>query len=234
MKRIVVVAIVLVLAVLAVPSVMAQDGPKVFSRDSVVYGRTFAEWDAEWNQWSYSFPVAHHPLFDNADCTAGQSGPVWFLGGKFCPNGGTCSFSAVRSCTVPSGKALFFPIVDFEDSALEEWVVEHAGDQTYQQIGTLRSVTSSVEGATDIFCQIDGETVPHLAQRFSVQSTAFGFTIPDDNLLKAIYGAPFEAGTYFPAVDDGYYMMLSLAPGNHVLHFGASWLDVTYNLTVAK
>jgi hypothetical protein len=234
MKRILVVAIVLVLAVLAVPSVMAQDGPKVFSRDSVVYGRTFAEWDAEWNQWSYSFPVAHHPLFDNADCTAGQSGPVWFLGGKFCPNGATCSFSAVRSCTVPSGKALFFPIVDFEDSALEQWVVEHPGDPTYQQIGTLRTNTSSVEGATDIFCQIDGESVPHLAQRFSVQSTAFGFTIPGDNLLTAIYGTKFDAGTYFPAVDDGYYMMLSLPPGNHVLHFGASWLDVTYNLTVAK
>jgi hypothetical protein len=237
---IVIVAVVLgmALAVLAGPSVMAsdRDGPKVFDRDSVVYGRTFGEWAAEWNQWSYSIPVAQHPLFDNGDCGVGQSGPVWFLGGKFCANGATCSYTAVRSCSVPAGKALFFPVVDFEDSALEESVYEHPGDPKYQQIGTLRSVTSSVEGATDIFCQIDGKRVRQLAQRFSVQSAAFGFTIPDDNLLKAVYPPPnnFQAGTYFPAVDDGYYLMFALPPGNHVLHFGASWLDITYNLTVAK
>lgn len=245
MKRayfIVIVAVVLglSLAVLSIPTVLANDydreGPKMFSRDSVVYGRTFGEWSAAWNQWSYSIPVAQHPLFDNGDCSVGQSGPVWFLGGKFCANGAVCSYTAVRSCSVPAGKALFFPVVDFEDSALEESVFEHPGDQMYQQIGALRSVTSSVEGATDIFCQIDGRPVPQLAQRSSVQSAAFGFTIPDDNLLKAVYPPPnnFEAGTYFPAVDDGYYLMLALPPGNHVLHFGASWLDITYNLTVAK
>src|SRR5208337_1677970 len=95
MKRILVVAIVLGLAVLAVPSVMARDAddPKVMDRDSVAYGRTYSEWSAAWQQWALSIPVANHPLFDNGDCSVGQSGPVWFLGGKFCalnnPNCGT-------------------------------------------------------------------------------------------------------------------------------------------------
>ena len=240
---IVIVAVVLgmALAALSMPRVLANDkdgdGIKMFDRDSVVYGRTFGEWDAEWNQWSYSIPVAQHPLFDNGDCSVGQSGPVWFLGGKFCAVGATCSYTVVRNCTVPAGKAIFFPVADFEDSALEESVNVHPGDPTYQQIGMLRSVTSSVEGATDIFCQIDRKPVKHLAKNFSVQSAVFGFTIPDDNLLKAVYPPPnnFEAGTYFPAVDDGYYLMLApLPPGSHTLHFGASWLDITYNLTVAK
>jgi hypothetical protein len=240
MKHVYVVAIAVVvlglaLGVLSIPSVLANDkeeGVKIFDRDSVVYGRTFSEWSAEWNQWSYSFPVANHPLFDNADCTAGQSGPVWFLGGMFKSSGGV--FKTVRTCTVPYGKLLFFPVADFEDSALEERVIGNP-DEAHQQIGTLRTVTSSVEGATDIYCKIDGKPVRNLWPRFSVQSTAFGFTIPDDNLLTAVYGTKFDAGTYFPAVDDGYYMMLSLAPGNHVLHFGASsWLDVTYNLAVTK
>jgi hypothetical protein len=243
MKRTYWVAIIAVclglgLTVISVPTVSAGDNslPKVFvyDRDVVVNGRTFSEWSAEWNQWSYSFPVPQHPLFDNADCTAGQSGPVWFLGGKFCANNAVCSYTAVRSCTVPFGKKLFFPVVDFEDSALEQQVVEHPGDLAYQQIGALRYNTSSVEGATDIFCQIDGVNIPNLAQRFTVQSVPFGFTLPDKNLLSAIYGVPFEAGTYFPAVDDGYYMMLSLSPGKHTLHFGASWLDVTYHITVVK
>jgi hypothetical protein len=120
---------------------------------------------------------------------------------------------------------------------LEENVNEHPGDLNYQQIGYMRSYTSSVETATGFFCQIDGRPVKNLAKRFGVQSTAFGFTIPDDNLLKAVYPAPnnFEAGTYFPAVDDGYYLMLApMSPGHHTLHFGAPWLDVTYNLVVAR
>jgi len=88
---IVMVAVVLGLglAVLAGPSVMAndkdKDGPKVIDRDSVAYGRTYGDWMAAWDQWALSIPVANHPLFDNGDCSVGQSGPVWFLGGNFVP-----------------------------------------------------------------------------------------------------------------------------------------------------
>jgi hypothetical protein len=234
-------AMVLAVAALSLPTVLAngddRDGAKVFGRDSVPYGRTYSEWSAAWNQWSYSIPVAQHPLFDNGDCSVGQSGPVWFLGGKFCAIGATCTYTVNRNCSVPSGKAIFFPVADYEDSALEEGVNVHPGDPTYQQIAGLRSVAASVEGATDVFCRIDGKPVKNLWPNYSVQSVAFGFTIPDDNLLKAVYAPPnnFEAGTYFPGVDDGYYLMLApLPPGNHRLHFGASWLDVTYNLVVAK
>src|SRR5450759_3973808 len=118
MKRILVVAIVLGLAMLAVPSAMAQ---VVIAPSSVAYGRTYSEWSAAWEQWSYSIPVAQHPLFDNGDCSVGQSGPVWFLGGKFCanntPNCGTNN--VVRSCSVPGKKALYIPVLNAEWSVLE-------------------------------------------------------------------------------------------------------------------
>src|ERR1035438_1335045 len=137
MKRIAFVAIVLSLAVLAVPSVLAQ---KVIDRDSVAYGRTYSEWSAAWEQWSYSIPASQHPLFDNGDCSVGQSGPVWFLGGKFCYNGGTCSYTrVVRSCRIPVGKALYVAIFNGEDSALEESVAENPGNESAQQIGFMRS-----------------------------------------------------------------------------------------------
>jgi hypothetical protein len=104
MKRayfIVIVAVVLGLGLagLTVPSVMANNGqePKVIAADSVAFGRTYSEWSAAWWQWAFSIPVASHPLFDNGDCNIGQSGPVWFLGGKFCPSGQTCTGSATRS-----------------------------------------------------------------------------------------------------------------------------------------
>jgi len=72
-----------------------------------------------------------------------------------------------------------------------------------------------------------------------VQSPVFDFTVPDDNLLKAI-SEDIGFGTYSPAVDDGVYLMLSsLRPGSHVIHFKAAVgtqviVDITYNLNVVK
>lgn len=217
---------------LAVGTTGEGRGPNVIDRDSVAYGRTYGEWMAAWNQWSFSIPEATHPLFDNGDCSVGQSGPVWFLGGVFCSN--CSSYTRVRDCNLPSGKALFFPVVDWEDSALEEEVAEHPGDLAYQLIGTVRAyIASGVDTWTDMYCVIDER--PIQIRRFRVQSTAFGFTLPEDNILSAIYNTPFEKGTYFFGVDDGYDVMLAPLPsGDHVLHFGTSWLDVTYHLHVAR
>jgi hypothetical protein len=59
--------------------------------------------------------------------------------------------------------------------------------------------------------------------------------------FTAIGEGTFAAGSYFPAVDDGVYVMLSPLPhGQHVVHFGGSFpnfaftLDITYYITVAK
>jgi hypothetical protein len=238
MKRayfIVIVAVVLGLALagLTVPSVMAndRDGPKVLDRDSVAYGRTYGEWMAAWNQWSFSLPVDVHPLFTDGDCSVGQTGPVWFLGGNFVPPS-----TRVRHCNVPSGKALFFPVVDWEDSIIEESMVEHPGDPKYQQIDGLRMfVETGLTGVTNQYCVIDNDPIPHLVQRFRIQSTVFGITLPDNNLWSAAYGITFPAGQYFPEVDDGWDVLLApLPPGDHVLHFGSNWNDITYYLHVGK
>ena len=189
--------VVLVLAMLGTSprSTRANDndeerdrGPQVVDRDAVAYGRTYGEWMAAWNQWSYSIPVGNHPLFDNGDCSVGQSGPVWFLGGVFCSSstGGCSNYTRVRDCNVPSGTALFFPVTDWEDSAVEQEVAENPSNPV-QQIGALRALIYSGQRGTE-FCQIDHKPIPYLVQRFRVQSAAFGFTLPEDNILTAIYG----------------------------------------------
>ena len=240
MKRIVVVAIVLGLVFLAVPSALAQ---LVIAPDTVAYGRTYSEWSAAWEQWSYSIPASQHPLFDNGDCSVGQSGPVWFLGGKFCYNGGTCSYThVVRSCRVPVGKALYVAIFNGEDSALEESVAENPGNESAQQIGFMRSYEDAGMSPSAVSFSVDGVPIMHLKNSFRVQSPAFVFTIPTDNLLAAIYPPGFNnfpAGSYYPAVDDGWYVMVSpLSLGNHMLHLhgrnGSFVLDVTYHLDVTK
>ena len=239
MKRIFGLVLLLgVLAVLAVPVVMAQSsGPKVIPPNSVAFGRTYSEWSAAWNQWADSIPVAHHPLFDNDDCSVGQSGPVWFLGGKFCsinnPNCGTDN--VVRSCNVPAGKALYIDVLSSEFSSLEL-------KDPKAQIADLRLLCESgIDGATNLSFEVDGAAVPKLKDRFRVQSTAFVFTLPDDNLFNAVGEGPFPGGAYFPGVDDAVYVMLSPLPaGPHQVHFHGFLpafnftLDITYNLTVAK
>lgn len=239
MKRILVVAIVLGLAVLAVPSVMAWDnGPKVIDRDSVAYGRTYSEWSAAWQQWALSIPVAEHPLFDNGPCSVGQSGPVWFLGGKFCalnnPNCGTTN--VIRSCSVPAGTALYIPILNAEWSVLEVKTDQNPNPQ----ITDLRSAAASNMDGSTTEIDVDGRQIRDLQSNFRVQSTAFVFTLPDDNEFNAVGEGPFPGGAYFPGVDDGVYVMLApLRPGPHTVHFHGYMpaynftLDITYNLTVA-
>ncbi len=234
MKRIVIIAIVLGLTVLAVPSVMAQ---LVIPPSSVAYGRTYSEWSAAWQQWALSIPVVNHPLFDNGDCSVGQSGPVWFLGGKFCaintPGCGTNK--VVRYCSVPAGKALYIPVLN------AEWSVLEMNDPKFQ-IADLRSNAAlNMDGAANLSFDIDGAKIPRLKKDFRVQSPAFVFTLPDDNLFNAVGEGPYPGGAYFPGVDDGVYVMVApLSAGWHKIHFHGAFpvwdftLDITYNLNVAK
>jgi len=242
MKRAYLIAIALVvflglaLGVLSIPSVLAhdgdRDGPKVFPLDTAEYGRTYSEWSAAWWQWAFSIPVASHPLFDNGDCSVGQSGPVWFLGGRFCIAGApNCNSTATRSCTVPVGKALYFPLGNVEDSAPEEpnW---GCGNSLPPLIGgtiaEMRQCVASFVNPTNLAADVDGHQI-HNLPKFRVQSVEFDVTWPDDNVLTAIGEGPFPAGTYSPVVDEGFYLLLAPLPaGNHTLHFQ----DITYYLTV--
>ncbi|MCA1706817.1 MAG: hypothetical protein LC808_27575 [Actinobacteria bacterium] len=82
--------------------------PRVLPPRSRPFGLTYAQWSEKWWQWALSIPEEQNPMLDptGANCGIGQSGRVWFLAGTF--GGGP----ATRVCTVPVGKALFFPIVN--------------------------------------------------------------------------------------------------------------------------
>jgi len=213
-------------------------GPKVIDRDSIAYGRTYGEWSAAWEQWAGAIPTSKHPLFDNGDCSTGQTGPVWFLGGKFCPNGEACTLrNIVRNCSVPTGKALYFPILNSEDSVLEERLAENPGKPQFQQIPMMRAALESYLSNAKASCTIDGVAIPQLMEKYRVQSVAFSFTLPADNYFTSFYGIRFPEGSFFPAVDDGWFVMLTpLPPGHHVLKWQGtsrgSSIGVQYNLNI--
>ena len=66
-----------------------------------------ADLPARWWQWSESFAPSHNPIDDpdGSQCAGHQPSDVWFLAGT---HGG----SAVRTCTIPTGHSLYFPVIN--------------------------------------------------------------------------------------------------------------------------
>jgi len=217
-----------------------QDGraARVLPPQARPFGHTYGEWSALHWQWTYSLPKDRHPLTDTADCSAGQSGPVWFLGGWFSqnpdPNAVSVAATVDRACTVPAGTALFFPIIDAEGSTAE-------GNGTTE--ADLRAFARFVmDHAVGLSATIDGEAVADLG-RLRAESPLFDFgPLPAGNLL----GLP--PGTTSPAVSDGVFLLLAPPTvGPHTVRFSGAIvftqaqdgfdfsfaLDITYHLTVA-
>jgi hypothetical protein len=245
MKKSMTGAVGLIVGLMAPGFAQDQDNSAI-PRDSVAFGRTYSELTAAWWQWMLSIPATAHPLFDTtADCNTGQTGRVFFLGGKFCATSGPpCNAgSADRTCTVPAGKALFFPVVNIEDSTLEEsrpssQTPQCAPEQPNPTINCMRKFTEFVlKDVTLLSVQIDGNPIPNVESNFRVQSPAFDFTLPaSNNILNASGEGPFNGGTYSLAVADGFYVLLApLSPGRHSLQFSAKFgtfpFTIKYHLT---
>jgi hypothetical protein len=231
-RRLAIVAAIGIAAVLmaqgSAPGALARMSPNpgVIPPNSHPYGRTYGDWGGAFWQWLYSIPVPNNPALDETgvNCGVGQAGPVWYLPGVFNVSG-----SATRGCTIPSGKALFFPILNAECSDIE-------GNGTTED--ALRACARSlIDPVTDLAVEVDGVPVQNL-QNYRVTSSLMPFTVPDNNLLQ-LFGFPAVPGEVYHLVSDGYYLMLSPLPvGQHTLHFHGSvpdifTLDITYDpLTV--
>ncbi len=216
-----------VLAIICMPPIpAAADHPNrgVVPVNKRAYGKTYGEWAAAWWQWVASIPLDMNPQIDETGefCDIGQSGRVWFLGSTF----GSGTFE--RCCTVPVGKAIFFPIVPAvfwvpEDGATEDEV--------------RAAANAAMDGVDLLECSVDGVNLRDL---FDYRAESPAFTLPDTLLID--FGLP--PGDRFPAVSDGYWLLLRpLSRGQHVIHFrmrisegpfAGNEHDVTYFLSVGS
>jgi hypothetical protein len=192
---------------------------------------------AEWWQWALSIPVSENPILDTTGekCVIGQRGSTWFLAGNA---GG----ETTRTCSVPEGKALFFPIINSVNIDTPD-VCGQGPERS--PVEDLRALSATfIDGASDLLAEVDGEPIDDLRR---IQSKVFVVALPEENVFDAPCAAfgGVPAGIYSPAVDDGFYVKLRpLEVGDHTLHFHAENLgdpsttdddfvfDVTYNLTV--
>lgn len=191
--------------------------PASASENLILDGKSIAELTVGWYQWQ----EANYPDFafgeGMVDCSLGQSGPVWYLGGT---GGG----AAERTCDAPINgqKHLMFPLVNaaFYNAPGEDQTVEDKREILEEIFSTEGAIyqpcllTAEVDGVPVVF-----DSVPIVR----AQTPAFSYA-----------GDP-------EAVADGYWAALPrLSRGEHTIHFtgglcdeGSSVfdVDVTYNVT---
>ena len=128
--------------------------PTIIPPGTTGFGKTYGAWSAAWWQYVFAQPASSNPLTDptGAVCQAGQSGPVFFLVGT----AGTGTATRDR-CTLPAGKALFFPLVNAFD-------VHTPGDglDTAQLVWDDLHITIGFGPFSDLHASIDGFTVKDL------------------------------------------------------------------------
>lgn len=213
--------------------------PRVIPPQAKPFGKSYGFWAGDWWRYVFEVPVGVNPLVDEtgANCAVGQPEHVWYLSGKLCleTTGAGCAVVvADRSCTVPAGRAIFFP------TANSEW--DNLGvDPPFSEEELKVLVSESLNAVTVVRCEVDGVAIqgldpPDSRYRVATEKT-FSYNIPEDNIFS-LFGFNFGAQTVSGAVAEGYYIMLApLSKGSHTVHYFASFdfgfeLDVTYHLTV--
>jgi hypothetical protein len=178
---------------------------------------------------------------------------VFFLVGTFFLAGG--AGTASRSCTVPEGVALFFPlanafdihvactpatlsICDPYDTPQLIWNDLHIAGDSHGGF-SVTALHATIDGVP--VSNLDPASTPYRACAGPVAGCAppYSVTVPADNIFSVV-GISLPAGTYSPAVADGFYLLLApLPPGPHTIEFGGSGYifgnfsqDITYHLTV--
>jgi hypothetical protein len=148
--------------------------------------------------------------------SVGQVGRVWFIGGSFEKTSGE------RTCTVPPGTSLFFPLVN--DGAFA-----FLSDPPEQRTEQFLRATAACD-ATRVTAEIDGVPVNDPEQYFE-QSPLFEIQLPTDNVFgRTESDAPQLLLS--PSVDSGYYLFLRpLAPGEHSIKWSAQCGAIEQNFT---
>jgi hypothetical protein len=189
----------------------------------------FAQLSAMWWQWALSIPTSVNPQTDTTgeNAVVGQRGPIWFLAGIF----GGVTTTVTRTCSVPPGTALFFPVIN--GVGINAPV---CGGPPESVNDVRKDAAMGVDGAAKLSVTLDGVAIK-IPPR--VQSKVFAVALPKENVFKNVLGfSCLLPGIYSPAAGDGFYVLLGpLSVGGHMLHFHAEQngklsQDVTYNLTV--
>jgi hypothetical protein len=217
--------LVLLASTLPAPAAGRNPNPGILPVGSTAFGKTLAQWSAEWWKLGIEQPVDGNPFAEGGVFPLSKS--VW---GLAAPLG-----NATFELTLPAGKALFVPAFSSECSSLEPPESGFHGDTEEEQAECAAFWADHFVGLS---IEIDGVPVNDVTS-YRVVSPQFSFTAPDPNVLLVPGGGP---GT---GVADGYYVMLApLSKGVHTISIRGALhvpefdvhldVDNTFIITVGK
>jgi hypothetical protein len=198
--------------------------------DGRLLGKTSEQWAAEWWRWVYGAHASTSPVLDQTGefCGVDQNDRVFFLAGSF---GGPVS----RTCTIPRNKPVFFPLITLG--------ADNCGVPPADQLSRDELISAEhafTDAVTGLELDVDGHVIGSDKTSFSanlIDVTQFSYVVPPKDNLYQFNGVDFS-GRCDPSFVGGYFVMLSLSPGDHELHFSAQQqatgfsLDSTYTLHV--
>jgi hypothetical protein len=218
-------------ACICAASAQADDPmPRIAPIHTKPAGQTYGRWAAEWWQWALGVPAAVNPLTDTTGehCAQRQVDDVWFLAGSFSTE------PVVRTCEVPAGKSLFFPLINnFFGAFLNDPPEERTE-------AFVRAEASCTEPA-QISVRVDDFEVPKPTRFFTGASGSpspfFNVQLPPGNLVGDENTVPELLLS--PSAEQGYYLFVRpLRAGPHTIRWRASGCtpgnsqDITFRLTV--
>ena len=161
---------------------------KLFRPASSPYGVSLPEWSRRWWRWLLSTPKSINPINDKTGefSFQSQNDPnVWFLAGTF---GGL----AIRKCTIPRGKAILFPIINYEACFADEPLLtdRHQLENKCKQ---------EIDNIGKLYCNVNGLDIK--LSEYRIHSEAFEIDLPVDNCLSVNAGHTLMAS-------DGYWLFL--------------------------
>lgn len=173
--------------------------------DRGLHGQSGADLSAEWWKWAMASPREINPVADTSGkhCAVGQSGEVWFLAGGF------GSSRITRTCTIPAGRYIFFPVVN-----MAYWPPEAKSGNKCEQ--AKQSAALNNDTAVDLFASFDGVEIPNVKSYRARTEKCF-------DIYERVPRSA-ELPSAFPSASDGYWLLLPpLAKGNHVIKFGGKY-----------
>ncbi|HKI08035.1 MAG TPA: hypothetical protein VKA09_06540 [Nitrososphaeraceae archaeon] len=179
---------------------------QLFTLDSIPFGTPYNEWTSIWWMWLISTPLSESPAADSNGqyCAKSQTGPVWFLAGTF-------QGSAERTCEIPAGKGILFPVFNAECS-----FAEYPNLKTDSELS--QCAKELIDKVTFVQATIDGVQIQNISR---TQSPPFAVTFPEENIF-GVQAGPTRA------VSDGFWIFLQpLSAGNHVINFKGALIDYT-------
>jgi hypothetical protein len=196
---------------------------------------------AAWTQWAFSKPVDEDnpliggdPNYSEERCdgtpVSPTQGKTWFLAGTFDAS------TVVRTCTMPVGTHLFFPVVNW--IAFPFLPGETAEGERQKAIDAMDAVLADPDFSMQV--TVDGKEVKSNRIVRAISPPFFTVTLPEENVFDPFVPPPGVPGDVYEgwSVDGLWVTLPPLPPGEHTIHFEASAPNVgvsqnnTYILTV--